>query len=108
MELPYSAKVTQQQDGFHGGAIGTIGDVAAGWAGLTLAPENTEVVTVEYKINFLTAHKNGKLRAVGSVLKPGKKIIVTKADIFHIDEDNGKSTLCACLQQTLMVVPKSY
>ncbi len=41
--LPYSDKVTQQQNGFHGGAIGALADIAGGYAGLTLAPEGIEV-----------------------------------------------------------------
>ena len=32
-----------------------IADTAGGYAALTLAPEDREVLTVEYKINFLAA-----------------------------------------------------
>ena len=53
--LPYSERVTQQQGGYHGGAMGALADIAAGYAGLTQAPEGHEVATVEYKINFLAA-----------------------------------------------------
>ena len=55
LALPYSDKVTQQQGGFHGGAIGALADVAGGYAALTTAPEGMEVTTVEYKINFMNA-----------------------------------------------------
>jgi uncharacterized protein (TIGR00369 family) len=55
--LPYSERVTQQQGGYHGGAMGALADIAAGYAGLTFAPEGQEVTTVEYKINFLAASK---------------------------------------------------
>ena len=73
--LPYSDKVTQQQDGFHGGAMGAVADIAGGYAALTVAPEGSEVVTVEYKINFLGSFKGGELRATGRVVKGGKRII---------------------------------
>ena len=53
--LPYSERVTQQQGGYHGGAMGALADIAAGYAGLTMAAESQEVTTVEYKINFLAA-----------------------------------------------------
>ncbi len=53
IELPYSEKLTQQQRYFHGAVAGAIGDSAGGYAALTLAPEGREVLTVEYKINFL-------------------------------------------------------
>ena len=105
--LPYSGKVTQQQDGFHGGAIGAIADIAGGYAGLTLAPDGMEVTTVEYKINFMAAFQGGELRATGRVVKAGRRVIVTTAEVVHIAAD-GKESACAVMQQTLVPVPKSY
>ena|SRR5665647_3191366 len=105
--LPYSNKVTQQQNGFHGGAIAAIADIAAGYAGLTLAPSGMEVTGVEFKINFLAAFQSGELRATGHVVKAGRRLIVTTAEVAHIDA-NGKESVCAVMQQTLMVVPKNY
>ncbi len=67
--LPYSDKVSQQQDGFHGGAMGALADIAGGYAGLTVAPEGMEVTTAEYKINFLAGFTGGELRAIGRVIK---------------------------------------
>ena len=106
--LPYSDKVTQQQGGFHGGAIGAISDIAGGYASLTVAPEGMEVTTVEYNINLVAAFKDGELRALGKVVKAGKRIIVTSAEVFHVDPLTGKESLCAIMQQTLVPVPKTY
>ena len=89
--LPYSDKVTQQQDGFHGGAMGAVADIAGGYAGLTVAPEGMEVVTVEYKINFLASFQGGELRATGRVVKGGKRIIVTTAEVAHVDDAGNSS-----------------
>jgi uncharacterized protein (TIGR00369 family) len=105
--LPYSDRITQQQGGFHGGAMGALADIAAGYAGLTMAPAGMEVTTVEFKINFLAAFQGGELRAVGRVLKGGKRLIITAADVQHVAAD-GKLTDCAVMQQTLMPVPKTY
>jgi uncharacterized protein (TIGR00369 family) len=105
--LPYSDRVTQQQGGFHGGAMGALADIAAGYAGLTVAPPGMEVTTVEYKINFLAAFQGGELRAVGRVLKGGRRLIITAADVQHVAAD-GKVTDCAVMQQTLMPVPQTY
>lgn len=105
--LPYGEKVTQQQGGFHGGAMGALADIAGGYAGLTVAPEGMEVVTVEYKINFLSGHQEGELRAVGKVVKGGKRIIVTTAEVFHLDAQ-GQKSMCAVMQQTLVPVPQTY
>jgi uncharacterized protein (TIGR00369 family) len=105
--LPYGDKVTQQQGGFHGGAMGALADIAGGYAALTVAPEGMEVTTVEYKINFLSSKQQGELRAVGKVVKGGKRIIVTTAEVFHIDTQ-GQQSLCAVMQQTLVPVAQTY
>ena len=105
--LPYSERVTQQQGGFHGGAMGALADIAGGYAALTVAAPDAEVTTVEYKINFLAGFDNGELRAVGKVAKAGKRIIVTTAEVTHI-APSGKQNACAVMQQTLVPVPKNY
>jgi uncharacterized protein (TIGR00369 family) len=107
LALPYSDKVTQQQDGFHGGAMGALADIAGGYAGLTVAADGMEVTTVEYKVNFLNSFQDGELRATGRVVKAGRRVIVTTAELVHLDA-NGKQSPCAVMQQTLMPVPKTY
>ena len=105
--LPYSERVTQQQGGFHGGAMGALADIAGGYAALTLVAPGLEVTTVEYKINFLAGFNDGELRAIGRVAKAGKRILVTTAEVMHVAPD-GKQNACAVMQQTLVPVPKTY
>lgn len=105
--LPYSERVTQQQGGFHGGAMGALADIACGYAALTTVAADAEVTTVEYKINFLAGFQHGELIATGRVVKAGKRIIVTSAEVIHRD-GNGKESACALMQQTVMPVAKIY
>ena len=105
--LPYSERVTQQQGGFHGGAMGALADIAGGYAALTVVAPDIEVTTVEYKVNFLASFKSGELRATGRVAKAGKRIVVTTAEVMHRDAD-GKESVCALMQQTIVPVPKIY
>ncbi|MBW8721953.1 MAG: PaaI family thioesterase [Polaromonas sp.] len=105
--LPWSERVTQQQGGFHGGAMGALADIAGGYAALTVTAEDSEVTTVEYKINFMAGFKDGELRATGRVAKAGKRIIVTTAEVTHVGA-GGKESACALMQQTLVPVPKTY
>ena len=107
LALPYGDKVTQQQGGFHGGAMGALADIAGGYAALTVLPEGMEVTTAEYKINFLSSHQGGELRAIGRVVKAGKRIVVTTAEVTHLDAE-GHTTPCAVMQQTLVPVPQTY
>jgi uncharacterized protein (TIGR00369 family) len=51
--LPCRPDVNQQHGYSHAGATSAIADSAGGYAAFTLFPENTSVLTVEYKINFL-------------------------------------------------------
>jgi uncharacterized protein (TIGR00369 family) len=105
--LPFSDRVTQQQGSFHGGAMGALADIAGGYAALTVVPAGMEVVTVEYKINFLSARRGGTLRATGRVVRAGQRIIVTTAEVLHMADD-GSETPCAVSQQTLAPVPQQY
>lgn len=105
--LPYSERVNQQQGGFHGGAMGALADIAGGYAALTMVGADMEVTTVEYKINFLAGFQGGELRAVGHVVRAGRRIIVTKAEVVHRDA-SGKESACALMQQTIAPVPKTY
>ena len=107
LAMPYSARVTQQQGGFHGGAMGALADIAGGYAALTVIPEGMEVTTVEYQINYLAAFQGGELQATGRVVKAGRRILVTTAEVVHVAVD-GKRSDCAVMQQTLVPVPKTY
>ncbi|MBT9476967.1 PaaI family thioesterase [Polaromonas sp.] len=105
--LPYSERVNQQQGGFHGGAMGALADIAGGYAAMTVVAADSEVTTVEYKINFLAGFKGGELRAIGRVARAGKRIIVTTAEVLHLDA-SGRQSACALMQQTIVPVPKTY
>ena len=107
LALPYSDKVTQQHGGFHGGAVGALADIAGGYAALTVLPDNMEVTTVEYKINFLANFQDGEIRAIGRVTRAGKRVVVTSAQVLHIGA-SGQQSDCAVMQQTMVPVPKTY
>jgi uncharacterized protein (TIGR00369 family) len=100
IELPFSELVGQQQGFFHGGIIGALADVAGGYAAMTLLPAGRDVLTLEYKINFLKPAAGDRLIAEGLVLRMGKSVCVTRADVFA--EKNGHRTLCAAMQQSMM------
>jgi uncharacterized protein (TIGR00369 family) len=80
--LPFSPNVTQQQGFFHGAAVAAIADVAGGYAALSLMPEGSEVVTIEYKINFVNPAVGERLVAVGDVVRAGRTITVCRVDVY--------------------------
>lgn len=93
-----------QQQGFgHAGLTFSIGDSASGYAGLSTLPEGYEVLTAETKINLLAPAQGDFLRATGTVIKPGKRLIVVSADVHAIKD--AQETLIAVMQGTLVPVP---
>ena len=103
IELPFSDLVGQQQGFFHGGIIGAVADTAGGYAALTLLPAGSEVLTLEYKINFLRPAAGARLAAEGMVLRPGRSVTVTRVDVHVLVGD--RMVLCAALQQSIMRAP---
>jgi uncharacterized protein (TIGR00369 family) len=101
--LPARPEVTQQHGYFHAGATSAIADSAGGYAAYTLFPEDTEVLTVEYKINLLAPATGDHLEAVGTVLKPGRTLTVCQMEVFGVQAD-GERRLVANGQQTLIRV----
>ena len=93
----------EQQHGFvHGGVVARIADSAAGYAAMTVVPASASVLTVEYKMNLVAPADGEQLIARGQVVRPGRTLIVTKAEVFAVKD--GKETLCALMQQTIMVM----
>lgn len=105
LAMPVTPGHTQQAGVVHGGAIATLCDLAAGYAGFTLFPADHGVLSVEIKVNFLAPGRGERLVGEGMVQKHGRTLTVTECRIFA--EDRGVRTLCASALQTLIaVVPR--
>lgn len=102
IHVPHWDGIEQQHGFVHGGIVGMIADTAGGYAAMTVAPDNASVLSVEYKLNLLAPADGEKLIARGQVVRPGRTLIVAKAEVFAVRE--GKETLCALMQQTIMVM----
>ncbi|WP_415921229.1 PaaI family thioesterase [Tateyamaria sp. SN6-1] len=95
---------SRQQQGFaHAALTFGLGDSAAGYAALTLIPEDQEVVTSEIKINLTAPARGTRLIARGRVVKPGKRLIVVTSEVVSVE--NGNEVLVAILQGTMVPVP---
>ena len=102
IHLPHWEGVEQQHGFVHGGVVGMIADSSAGYAAMSMVPASASVLTVEYKMNLVAPADGEKLIARGQVVRPGRTLIVTKAEVFAIKD--GKESLCALMQQTIMVM----
>jgi len=102
IHLPYKAEITQQHGFIHGGVVGMIADSAAGYAANTLTPADSSVLTVEYKLNLIAPADGERMVARGEVIRSGRTLIITKAEVFAIKAEQW--TLCAVMQQTIMAM----
>ncbi|MET9670900.1 PaaI family thioesterase [Streptomyces sp. NPDC006475] len=100
--LPHRPEVTQQNGYFHAGATSAIADSAGGYAAFTLFPEDTSVLSVEYKINLLAPALGDHIEAIGTVLKSGRTLTVCRLEVFGVRGD--ERSLVATGQQTLIRV----
>ena len=102
-EVDFRPELSQQHGYFHAGIIGTLVDTAGGCSGATLMPPGSNVLTVEFKLNLLAPGDGEKLRARGEIIKSGRTLTITQGKVFVTK--NGKETLCALMQQTLISIP---
>ena len=100
IELPFRPDLCQQHGFFHAGVTSTIADSAGGYAGFSLFPADASVLTVEFKVNLLAPADGNLLRATGRVIKPGRTLTVTEAEVIVVK--NGGERTCAHMVQTLM------
>jgi len=105
IELPFSPALGQQHGFLHAGVLGIIVDSACGYAAYTLMPADSEVLSVEYKINFLSPARGRLFGAIGRVVKPGRTLTVCAGEAWaHADAE---PKLVAAMQATMICVPKS-
>jgi len=94
---------TRQQQGFgHAALTFGLGDSAAGYAALTLAAPEEEVLTTEMKINLIAPAAGDRLIATGRVIRAGRRLIVVTAEVEA--EAEGRRKLIALLQGSMMAV----
>ena len=58
--------------------------------------------TTEFKINLLAPAKGERLRAIGRVVRSGKKLVITLGEVFA--EEGGARKQVALITATMMVV----
>jgi uncharacterized protein (TIGR00369 family) len=102
IHVPHWEGIEQQHGFVHGGVVGMIADSAAGYAAMTVVPASASVLTVEYKLNLMAPADGERLIARGQVVRPGRTLIVTRAEVFAVKA--AQETLCALMQQTIMVM----
>ena len=105
IRLPFSPTLTQQNGYLHAGAIAAVLDSACGYAALTMAADDKEVLSVEFKLNLLAPATGDAFAARAQVKKAGRTLTVCTADAFAISDGTGKEKLVATMLATIIAVP---
>ena len=101
LSMPITEAHSQQHGFAHAGATFALGDSASGYAALSLMPPEAEVLTVEMKINLVAPADGNRLVAIGEVMKPGRRLIITRCTVL-VERADGKRREAALLQGTMI------
>jgi uncharacterized protein (TIGR00369 family) len=102
IKLPFQENLAQQNGFLHAGITSTIVDSACGYAAFSLMPSGTDVLTTEFKINFLSPARGDYFLAKGRILKAGKTLTVARGDVFAVKK--GEEKLIATMLSTAICV----
>lgn len=100
ISAPILPAATQQHGYAHAGLTFAIGDSAAGYAALSMMPDEAEVLTAEMKINLLSPGRGERLIARGRVIRPGRRLVVVQAEVIALDQ--GAERLIALMTGTMI------
>ncbi len=98
----YDRALTQQNGYLHAGVVTTVVDSACGYAAYTLMPADSDVLTIEYKVNFMAPAKGKTFKAIGRVLRSGRTITVCSGDVVAVEGDQER--VVATMLATMMTV----
>lgn len=103
ISAPIRPEASQQHGFAHAGLTFALGDSAAGYSALTTMAEGAEVLTAEMKINLVAPADGARLIATGEVIKPGRRLVVTRATV-ETEYPDGTRKIVAVLQGTMVPV----
>jgi uncharacterized protein (TIGR00369 family) len=104
LSMPFNAAFTQQHGFLHAGIVTTAMDSCCGYAAHSLMDENAEVLTIEFKSNFLAPAQGDTFLFRAEVVKSGRTITVADATAYAVSK--GTEKVIATMTATLMAIHK--
>ena len=101
-QLAVQGKHLQHTGVVHAGVLASLADHTMGAAAQTMAPDGHWVVTAEFKVNLLRGAKGESLVCEAWVLKPGRNIMFTEAEVYMVAD--GERHLAVKASGTMAVV----
>ena len=91
IDMPVRDDLTQQHGYIAAAIVTAIVDTACGYAAMSLMPARATVVTVEYKVNFISPARGERLLAHGRVVKPGRTLTVCTGEVYALSNSVQKT-----------------
>jgi len=92
-------ELMQNQGVVHGGAIASLIDTATAFAIISLLAPKEKVSTVDLAISYLRPATGGRLKAVATVVRAGRRLFVVSAEVFDKDERLMTTALSTYIKQ---------
>ena len=96
---PFRKELSFSPGIFQAGPVGTLADMAAACAGVTMLPCGWAASTVDYTIKLIAPAAGEKIVARGRVVRSGRTLSVTASEVYAVRA--GKETLCATALATI-------
>ncbi len=103
--LPLQPRHLQHMGQAHAGVMTSLADHSMGAAAQTLAAPGHWALTAELKVSCLRAGKGQRLVCEALVIKPGRTLSFTEAEVFAEDEAGGR-TLVLKASATMAIVAR--
>jgi uncharacterized protein (TIGR00369 family) len=101
-QLALAERHRQHTGVVHAGVIAAMADHTMGAAAQTQAAAGHWVLTAEFKTSLLRAARGERLECEAQVIKPGRQLSFTEAEVFAVD--GGARTLVAKASATMALV----
>lgn len=102
IEFPYNPGLSQHNGFIHAGVLTTVVDSVCGYAAYTLMPAGADVLSIEYKVNFLAPAVGDKFRCVGRVVRAGRTVTVCSGDVIAVGA--GSEKVVATMLATMITI----
>ena len=101
--VPVESRLSQQHGFLHAGVVVAALDSACGYAALTSMPSDSEVLTVELKVNLLAPATGDRVVAEGEVVRAGRTLTVCRGEAYA--EHGGERAHVATMLATMVRRP---
>ncbi len=93
IRLPFREDLVQQHGFLHAGVMTTVADSACGYSALSLMAPGEAVLTTEFKVNLLAPGSGEAVVARARVVKAGRTLTVSMAEVFALQGGREKLVL---------------